>query len=564
MYNKLLLGLALTGLFAFEAQAEGSSASLYIEDARIAPGTTATLSLQLTNDFPVQGYEFCLTLPEGLSMKLEQSLSAGRMPENITPIPASNQLEGNVYKFAMVMQASSADQDATFAGSSGEIATLTLVADASVAEGEYTVSLTDTSVGNDKGEDIPVDGTSFTITVGAIEYAEGYSVEILPFAYDATTQESGMPFLMTSATDITNVAFDAVLPPAFVDENLGVDAILATRKYETVADVKSDGTIHVTVDRRSTNTIEAGEDTEIGLLYFTVIGTIPEGVYPISIKNITLTDADGKSYMVAPYSTEIFVGDAPKVTATDGVAAFHGNYGETATYALLKASLPEGATIDLTEVSATAEDPTTLKTDNVIVTSDAVAYGRSVSNEWGSLCLPFSIESDDNIQLYELTGVSSSALTFSKITSAPANTPLIFKATGSDFSVKQDNDGSFNVGFAAENPGIKADQDVANWVINGVYAAQTIDVSSLQAYALNGGEFHRVTSKIEAKAFRAWLQNNGEALNAALRIIDSTEGIDFIEQEDGTVNLIYDLYGRRSSKDGSKMIIENGMKKYNK
>ena len=217
---------------------------------------------------------------------------------------------------------------------------------------------------------------------------------------------------------------------------------------------------------------------------------------------------DGKSYKAAPYTTEIFVGNSPKATVTDGIVAFHGNYGGATEFALLKAALPIGVTVDLTEVSAMAEDATALQTDNVIVTAEAVAYGRTVSNEWGTLCLPFAIESDDNIQLYEMSGASSDALTFEKVASAAANTPLVFKATGG-FSIKIPNDGSFDVGFAAANPKVKITPSVTNWVVNGSFIDEAIDVSSLQAYALSGGQFHRATSKINVKAFRALFQNNG-------------------------------------------------------
>ena len=54
-------------------------------------------------------------------------------------------------------------------------------------------------------------------------------------------------------------------------------------------------------------------------------------------------------------------------------------------------------------------------------------------------------------------------------------------------------------------------------------------------------------------------------MNAALRISDDTNGIEFVEQEDGSVKLLFDLQGRQL-KDGvrSQMFIENGQKKFNR
>jgi hypothetical protein len=66
----------------------------------------------------------------------------------------------------------------------------------------------------------------------------------------------------------------------------------------------------------------------------------------------------------------------------------------------------------------------------------------------------------------------------------------------------------------------------------------------MQAYGLMNNEFHRFTKSLTAGAFRAWLQNNGAPMNATIRIEESTEGISIIEQEDGSVKLIFDMQGR--------------------
>ena len=106
------------------------------------------------------------------------------------------------------------------------------------------------------------------------------------------------------------------------------------------------------------------------------------------------------------------------------------------------------------------------------------------------------------------------------------------------------DDGSFGMGFAAANPKVSITPSVTNWVVNGSFIDESVDVSSLQAYALSNDQFHRATSTINVKAFRAWFQNNGAAMGAAIRIQEGTDGIDFVEQEDGSVKLIYDMQGR--------------------
>ena len=557
MKKKLISSIVLAGMIAFGAQAEDFSGSLYIEDATIIPGGTVTLSVQMESNIDICGFQFKVKLPEGISY-VNWDISAERLPEGTTPEDAP--MKSQSFKDQVLLCSATYDQNVFFLGNSGEIAQITIAADAAISEGTYTVQVTDIDLSATTGKDYDIENglvdTSFTLTVEAPHYAEGYSVEILPFAL---TDESSFPFLIDNETNLNAFEFDVVLPPSILSELYDGIAFNLSR-FDTDAQ-NNNGTIHVTASS-TRRTIAAGSGTTCATLkLYYEEGYVETGVYPILIKNITMTDEGGNTYLAAPYTTEIFVGNSPKATITDGVVAFHGNYGGADEFALLKAALPTGATIDLTEVSAMAEDATALQTDNVIVTADAVAYGRAVSNEWGTLCLPFAIETNDNIQLYEMSGASSEALSFEKVASAAANTPLVFKASGNGFSVKTTNDGSFDVAFASTKPTVKITPSVENWVVNGSFVEESVNTSGMQAYALSNGKFLRATSKINVKAFHAWFQNNGAPMGAAIRIEEGTDGIDFIEQEDGSVKLIYDMQGRLlKNGEQQQMYIENGKK----
>lgn len=264
--------------------------------------------------------------------------------------------------------------------------------------------------------------------------------------------------------------------------------------------------------------------------------------------------------------TEIFAGSNPQVTPVNGIASFHGNYGGANEYQLMKASLTEGIAVDLTETTALYSDPAELNMGVFFITTDSYSYGRTMNTEWGTFCLPFAIESNSNIQLYKLTNVSSSALTFDKVSSVAAHTPVLFKVSGNCASVKVANDGSIAQTFVSDHAsGISQKQEVSNWTFKGSYTDKTIDVSSLQVYALNNDVFYKVNSKLNVKAYHGWLQNNGSALGASLRIDDDTEGIEVIEQEDGQVQFLFDLQGRRvKSAQSNQITIVNGEKQYNK
>jgi len=514
------------------------------------------------NNIPIRGFQFEMTLPDGVTV-IDWSLSEGRLPEGLSPTDKMDMPDSNGSNFIWPCALNKGSQMVYFTGNSGEIATITIQADASVVGGSYSVEVKDIHLSDPYGHpDFNLEDDAFELTI--LSFAEGYAVEVLPFALNEEYVD--VPILMDNETDVKSFSFDLFIPSSFVSEEVYDGFVFAISGFNTSSSEvpTSEGAIHVTAERRRQNKIAAGEGTEIATLQLYYENDIvPAGVYPITIKNIALTNTSDESFMAAPYTTEIFVGDDPKIVPTDGVAAFHGNYGGADEFALLYNALPEGATIDLTEVSAMAEDPTTLRTDNVIVTTENVSYGRSMTNAWGSLCLPFAVESDENIQLYELKSVSESAMTFDPVASVEANMPVIFKTLGDGFTAVIAND-AFDLGFATATPTTSVEA-IANWDLNGTYITETIDVSGIQAYGLMNNEFHRFTKSLTAGAFRAWLQNNGAPMNATIRIEDSTEGISIVEQEDGSVKLIFDMQGRQlKDAERSQMYIENGKKKFNK
>ena len=557
MKKKIFSTLVLAGLFAFGAHAETFEGGLTIGDAVIAPGGTATLSVQVENNIPVRGFQFLMYLPEGVTVT-ECTMNEDRFPAGKTLMGEYALQKDGSYIFPYTIY-----QTATFLGTEGEIASIKIKADESVAEGEYKVELKEIYLFNisDAAPIYSKETDEFTLTVAVPNYTEGYAVSVLPSAFKEDVE---IPFLLDNLTDITNLSFDLELPSVIASssDNYSIEKVYPIRnKFDVNSTTNSDGITHVTVDRKSTNVFATGTATEAAVLALYYNAGIEAGVYPITITNIQMTDANGASYLAEPYTTEIFIGTSPKVTVTNGVAAFHGNYGGADEYALLTAALPEGATIDLTKVSAMNGDPTTLKMNNVFVTNDVLAYGRTLANEWGTLCLPFAVETSENFQVYEMVAASSEALTFEKVNSAAANTPLLFRAKGSDISLQATNDGTFDVNDVAQNPAVTLTPGVDQWVINGSFVDESIDVSSIKAYALSDGEFHKVLSKLNVAAFHAWLQNNGNSMAAAFRIFDGTEGIQVIEQEDSTVKLIYDLQGRSlKSGEHQQMRIENGRK----
>ena len=258
-----------------------------------------------------------------------------------------------------------------------------------------------------------------------------------------------------------------------------------------------------------------------------------------------VTDTEGRTFRAPSYTTEIYVGNSPVITPVNGVAAYHGNYGSAREHALLKASLPVGASIDLTEVSHYIDDPSIFLSGNVFFRNDLVAYGRKVSTQWGTLCLPYAVQSNDSLQFYTLVAASYNALTFEKAASIDANTPTLFKATGSSFIVSTSNDGSIPVDFASLGTNLSLPQQAIGWTFNGSYTDQTINSSQMRAYTLSQDKFILAGKSLQVKAFNAWLRDNAAPVASSLSIIEKEgSALPVIELPDGSVQLYYDLHGR--------------------
>ena len=370
-----------------------------------------------------------------------------------------------------------------------------------------------------------------------------YTLEVLPFAFKANTD---ITFKFTNATEVTNISFDIELPTALTTTRLWqLSPMLSPTEFTTAAQALADSSIHLSISRNGFHTLDAHRSIRIAKLDLTYLNSLPKGVYPISLSNILVTDGEGNTFRAHPYTTEIYVGDSPINTPVDGIAAYHGNYGGETEHALLKASLPEGATVDLTELTHYIDDPTIFHSGNVFFRDDLVAYGRKMSTHWGTLCLPYAVQSNDSLQFYALVGASNDALTFDKVTSVDANTPVVFKATGSSFIVSTPNTGSIPVDFASLNTVLMKVQKVVGWVLLGTYTDKTLDASRMRAYTLNQDKFYLAGRSLEVKAFNAWFRNNGVSVSSVLDILEEhSSDLPLIEQPDGTLKLYYDLLGR--------------------
>jgi hypothetical protein len=187
------------------------------------------------------------------------------------------------------------------------------------------------------------------------------------------------------------------------------------------------------------------------------------------------------------------------------------------------------------------------------VTASKAHYERTIAlNEWGTLCLPFQIKgSNEYVTFYELSSVSSEAMTFAPITTTPipAGTPMLFKRISGDGSNLWIEETKVEID-PTPNPVTKD-----GWTTNGTFTKLE---NQSNVYIVYGTQIHKGTSGITINPYRAWFTNTS-ASGAPLRIEEAgTEGLQYVEQEDGTVKAYFDLQGRKLDGARKGLVIENG------
>ena len=182
-------------------------------------------------------------------------------------------------------------------------------------------------------------------------------------------------------------------------------------------------------------------------------------------------------------------------------------------------------------------------------TANDVSYSRAMSNEWGTLCLPFEIQSDQEAtcKFYELKEVKETEIVLTEVSgNIPAGTPVL---------VRRNTEGT-NISLNATNAAITV-APAASSSANGFSLVGRFTASgALPAdnYIINNNKFWRVSdltsdvTDVKVGPFRAYLQSSG-VQNVRMMSLsigdDDTTAIDVLNAADEGEAEIYDLNGHR-------------------
>lgn len=556
MSKKIILSILLCclGIVARAAATDISTCEniVYAKSMKAMAGSTIQLPILMNNKASVPSFQFDLVLPEGINfVKAELSLDR-TTATNTNNFNYSVQTDGS-YR---ILAASTSN--ATFDGNDGEVAIVTLSIDENVADGSYPLKLKGIVISDLDAKGVQSLGeVESTLTVGKPEYSEGYSVKVAPISLEEAGEANAEVFFVVASgqTPVSKIDFDIVFNKEWCDHEMVYNFLkngsLSSKNYDASDPADNgDGSYHFTLTAKRENyyfgTVESTKIGSFCICQEETSYSIPTGIHQIQITNIVATDEDGNKYYAAPTTTYVKVGEP-----TESDIALEGHVTKDVTTALAnETSLTK---IDMSKVvsidgSLTLRDKCDLIAPKYDVPVSAVTYKRSEVNKWGTICLPYDVTSSTTIQYYKLKEVGESTMTFEPVTTVEAGTPAVFRLLDENETVAD---------MSEINAVLKAGDKtwtgaVDQWEMKGTYTNITIDPTTManDIYYIATNKILHANQSFKVAAYRGWFETpkSSSSKSKAYSVgfgDDNTTDIDLIENENGEIDLIFDLGGKQ-------------------
>ena len=248
-----------------------------------------------------------------------------------------------------------------------------------------------------------------------------------------------------------------------------------------------------------------------------------------------MTDIDGGVHQ-GEYMASLFMDESK------GDAILYGHYNDDAK-AAAQAAL-KGGSADITE--ATVDGDLALN-DVLVYGKTNTSYSRNVTaGNYGTICLPYTLASDANVQYYTLSNVQPDKVVFAPAANVAANEPALFKAKNATIS-------SESTGYClAKTAGTGA--EFGGLQLTGTYAP--LNLASEAGYYVSDNKLYKDGATVAP--FRAYLA--GTAHVNGLRIfIDGETGLEEITDQLSNDD-IYNLQGVKLQKTQKGVNIVGGKK----
>ena len=192
-------------------------------------------------------------------------------------------------------------------------------------------------------------------------------------------------------------------------------------------------------------------------------------------------------------------------------------------------------------------------------------YSRTMSNNYGSVVLPYDFTTDANIQAYTLDEEHTETMYFKNVTTVAAHTPFAFKKLQSgntaDFVMTDEGFGitvEATHTTSAKEGGVPFthNENLGGWTTKGYYINETVaDYDG--AFYIAGDKFYKASAPLTLYPHRvtfhgAWTKSgtSGEAQFYNINTVSDSETITAIEAADlrhtrSVAAEVYDVAGRR-------------------
>lgn len=198
------------------------------------------------------------------------------------------------------------------------------------------------------------------------------------------------------------------------------------------------------------------------------------------------------------------------------------------------------------------------KDKDVFIAKGGVTYKRAqTTNKWGTVVLPYQLESNEKVAYYELTTVDlpNGILEFTKVDFVKPNTPTVYRIIeGNQYDASIS--GQVLIEIPQEWGYIWGPTKANDWSMEGWYYDTTIDTQyyNSEVMYISGDKFWHATGTLHMKPYRAyfytfnWPADAAKAMNISFKDDDYVTTIDSVIDENGEftdVTAIYDVNGRQ-------------------
>ena len=200
-------------------------------------------------------------------------------------------------------------------------------------------------------------------------------------------------------------------------------------------------------------------------------------------------------------------------------------------------------------------------------TATNASYTRSIANDWATIILPYTVEANADLKLYELVSVSNAGTTdgvmvFTSVSSLDAGTPGVIHVNSPvDYT------------FSATNARVVAATDdatvtpVTGWSLVGTYIPLQIETSSSAVpayYYIANNKFYHASESLTVNPFRTYfLAADGASVAERFNILtDDATGISGLEGTGAALNVFGDkgcLHLKANDKVSYTIVTVNGM-----